>query len=237
MNRKFLLAALLACSAFTAHAQAADDALRHAGEMRTLSQRIPKLYFQQLLALNDAQARRTLAESATDFEKHLDALRDVPATSALKRRYARAVRLWAQCREVIDHRPSHEGAATLNYLANDLMIATGQLTFMLEMQSAGASARLVDLSMRQAMLAQRLAKLYLARRLLGDAGASRVDVEQARREFNTALNEIATAPDNTQRTLDALELAQGQWIFFEHAVTEGDRQRQRAEARPKLGAG
>ncbi len=191
--------------------------------MRTLSQRIAKLYFQDLLALNARATRRALADSAAAFETHLDALRPAAATPALERRYAQTLALWARCREIIDHSPTREGATALNDLANDLMITTGLLSFLLERQSAGSEARLVDLSMRQAMLAQRLAKLYLARRLLGDAAASHVDVEQARREFKTAWGEIAGATDNTQRTRDALELALGQWIFFERAVTEGDR--------------
>lgn len=223
MNRQFLFATFILCAAFSAQGQVASDAMRQAGELRTLSQRIPKLYFQQLLALNDAQAQRALAESATAVEKKLEALRNMPATPALERRYARTVALWAQCRELIDHLPTREGAEALNYLSNDLMISAGQLTFMLESQTSGTDARLVDLSMRQAMLAQRLAKLYLARRLLGEAGASRVDVHQARLEFETAMNEIATAPEITQQTRDALELAQGQWIFFDRAIAEGDK--------------
>ena len=225
MTRQLLFATFVLCAAFSAQAQAqaATDALRQAGELRTLSQRIPKLYFQQLLALNDAQAKRALAESATAVEKHLETLRSVSATPALARRYARTVALWAQCREFIDHPPTLEGAETLNYLSNDLMISAGRLTFMLESQTVDTGARLVDLSMRQSMLAQRLAKLYLARRLLGEAGASRVDVHQARLEFETSMKEIATAPELTQQTRDALELAEGQWIFFDRAIAEGDK--------------
>lgn len=223
MNRHVLYATFLLCLAFTAHAQSASEALHHAGELRTLSQRIPKLYFQQLLGLNTTQSQGSLAAAAASFETRLNALRSVAATGALDRRYRRTLTLWAQAREIIDAPPTRDGAATLHYLADDLMIATGQIAFRLEHQSATSDGRLVDLSMRQAMLAQRLAKLYLARRLLGDSGANRVDVVQAEREFETALKEIAATPTNSQQTQDALELAVGQWIFFRRAVAAGDR--------------
>jgi len=81
--------------------------------------------------------------------------------------------------------------------------------------------RLLDLSQRQSMLAQRLARLYLMG-YAGDRSQGRqVDAEQARREFNTALGELAGARENTAAVRDALELARTQWLFFDLALVGG----------------
>lgn len=215
------------CAAFLfislAQAQTGPDALSHAGELRTLSQRIPKLYFQDALDLNAGQARRALGAAVHAFDRHLQALDGIVMTPSMRKSHAKTAMLWAECRNVLSAPPDKSGAARLSYLADELMIATGKLAFLLESDAIGGNARLVDLSMRQSMLAQRLAKVYLARRLLGSSGASLVDLEQGRSEFNTALHELIGAPDNTQKTRDALDLAVAQWIFFEQAIKEADK--------------
>lgn len=215
------------CAAFLsiplAQAQTGPDALSHAGALRTLSQRVPKLYFQDALNLNAGQARRALGAAIGAFDRHLQALDGIAKTPAMHKRYAKTAALWAECRGVLSAPPDKSGASKLSYLADELMIATGKLAFLLESEAIGSNARLVDLSMRQSMLAQRLAKVYLARRLLGLSGASLVDLEQARSEFTTALHELTGAPDNTPKTRDALDLAVAQWIFFEQAIKEADK--------------
>ena len=215
------------CAAFLfiqlAQAQTDPGALRHAGELRTLSQRVPKLYFQDALDLNAGQARRALGTAVNAFDEHLQALGGIAMTPSMQKSHTKTTALWAECRTIVNALPNKNGAAKLSYLADELMIATGKLAFLLESDAIGSNARLVDLSMRQSMLAQRLAKVYLARRLLGASGASLVDLEQARSEFKTALHELTGAPDNTQKTRDALDLAVAQWIFFEQAIKEADK--------------
>ncbi len=225
LKRICSIAAFCAAFMFTslAQAQTGPDALNHAGQLRTLSQRVPKLYFQKALDLNAGQARRALATAVDAFDRHLQALDGIAMTPSMRKSYVKTATLWAECRSLLSAPPDKSGAAKLSYLADELMIATGKLAFLLESDAIGSNARLIDLSMRQSMLAQRLAKVYLARRLLGSSGASLVDLEQAHSEFKTALHELTSAPENTQKTRDALSLAVAQWIFFEQAIKEADK--------------
>lgn len=221
---KNLLIALLSCMALvhTAQAQSISERLKQTGELRTLSQRVPKLYFQDALDLNAAPARRALRTAVDDFDRYMHVLGGIAATPSMQKSYVKAARLWKECRSIVTAPPNRAAATQLSYLTDELMIATGRLAFLLESDAAGTNARLIDLSLRQSMLAQRLAKTYLARRLLGSEGASLVDIQQARTEFTTSLQELTTAPENTQQTQDALALAVAQWIFFEQAVKNAD---------------
>ena len=98
------------------------------------------------------------------------------------------------------------------------MLVTGKLTMKIEEESDGGAGRLLDLSLRQNMLAQRLARLYLMAQA-GDQSAGRlVDIAQTRREFTTALDELSRAKENTPASREALELARMQWLFFDQAI-------------------
>lgn len=205
------------------HARPESNDLERAGALRTASQQAAKLYFQILLEPQDASARRALTRLVTRVDQDLDHLRAAAVTPARRRTYDKIRTLWAQSRPIVAAAPAAPAAGgVLNDLADELMIASGRLAFLLERDAEGGTGRLVDLSLRQAMLAQRLAKLYLARRALGPSAASLVDVAQARTEFTTALSELTRAPDNTQQTRDALDLAVAQWIFFDQAIAAGD---------------
>ena len=68
------------------------------------------------------------------------------------------------------------------------------------------------------MLVQRLARLYLTAYAGDKSTGLRVDIEQARREFSAALDELATAPENSEANRRTLDLARTQWFFFEQSI-------------------
>jgi hypothetical protein len=79
---------------------------------------------------------------------------------------------------------------------------------------------LLALSLRQGMLSQRMAKLYLLR-LGGDRSRSpQVDIDQTHAEFRTALQALAGDHELTPRARDNLDLARTQWLFYEGALRD-----------------
>jgi hypothetical protein len=238
MKRILLLSSLLAMvltAALPAHAaptpinnprldapNIAQDIIS-AGRLRLQSQRLAKLYLQIGLGLQTDTARRQLSKGNTQFDADLFDLSRYARNAKTQRTLAHTVDLWGELKAVLNTPYSIESMKRVNYLSEEMMITTGKLTMQIENEAETPVGRLLDLSLRQSMLAQRLAKLYLMAQA-GDKSRGRiVDVEQARKEFASALNELGSARENSPANRDALELAKIQWLFFENAIQEMNR--------------
>ena len=68
------------------------------------------------------------------------------------------------------------------------------------------------------MLSQRMAKFYLATTLQVDVDTAKTEIAKARAEFISAQELLRTAPEATPRIKDELDLANGQWVFFDQAL-------------------
>lgn len=227
--------AVVALSGSATHATAAplDDSrldvpniardIGSAGRLRLQSQRLAKLYLQIGFGLNADAARRQLANGSAQFDADLRNLSGYARNAKTQRTVVRTEELWAELKALLAISYGIENMKRVNYLADDLMIATGKLAMQIEDEAETPIGRLLDLSLRQSMLAQRLAKLYLMAQA-GDKSQGRlVDAEQARKEFATALHELSSARENSPASREALELAKTQWIFFDNAIRELNR--------------
>lgn len=224
----FLALLATAIAASTAHAAPtirnetggiAQD-IASAGRLRLQSQRLAKLYLQIGLGLNVAAAQKQLRQGATQFDSELSALAPYAGTLKTQRTLMRTRDLWTELKGTLATSFSAESMKRVNYLADDLMIVTGKLSMQIEAEAETPIGRLLDLSLRQSMLAQRLARLYLMAQA-GDKSRGRlVDVEQASKEFTAALNELSSARENSPASREALELTRTQWLFFENEIRE-----------------
>ena len=191
-----------------------------AGHLRSQSQRLAKLWLQAGLGINAGSATGQLARGAAQFDRDLAELAPYAKRPTTQSSLQRVIDLWTEYRIALSLPYNTANLNVVNYLAEDLMLATGKLTMKIEAEADTGAGRLLDLSLRQNMLAQRLARLYLLAQA-GDRSSGRlVDIEQTRKEFATALNELSSASENTPANREALELARMQWMFFEQAITE-----------------
>lgn len=190
-----------------------------AGRLRLQSQRLAKLWLQAGLGIQRGTATAQIARAGSQFESALADLRSYGGKPTTQRDYRRVQELWQEYRNALALPFSDANLKVVSYLADDLMLATGRLAMKIEGEAENGSSRLLDLSLRQNMLAQRLAKLYLQAQA-GDRSYSRlVDIDQARKEFATALRELGTAQETTPASREALELANVQWVFFDQAIS------------------
>lgn len=191
-----------------------------AGRLRLQSQRLAKLYLQMGLGLNAEAAGKQLGKGRVQADADVLDLARYSRNAKTQRTLARTSELWAELKIALAMPYGTENMKRVNYLSDDLMIAAGKLAMQIEDEADTPVGRLLDLSLRQSMLAQRLAKLYLMAQA-GDKSRGRlVDVEQARREFSTALDELGSARENSPASREALDLAKTQWLFFENAIRE-----------------
>lgn len=192
----------------------------NAGQLRLQSQRLAKLWLQVGLGINGVNSQKQLSQGLEQFDRDLASLESYKTKEDIQKPMARVTNLWSDFRQALTFPYSTQNLNRVTYLADDLMWATGKLSMKIEEMAEGGAGLLLDLSLRQNMLAQRLARLYLMAQA-GDKSHSRlVDIEQARVEFSSALDSLLNARENTQANREALELARMQWIFFDQAVSQ-----------------
>ncbi|MBV2193818.1 MAG: type IV pili methyl-accepting chemotaxis transducer N-terminal domain-containing protein [Azonexus sp.] len=227
---------LLGLGAENALAQINDinSAINKAGRQRMLSQRMAKAYFQIGQGVDVERSKKILDTSVATFDRQLVELKNYAPTPDIKNTYLSLEKTWLSYKDVlIGKAPSPDNGRKVLALSEDVLVLAQQGTVQLEKQSTSAAGPLVNVSGRQRMLSQRMAKFYQASAWgVGDA-SSTASLEGARKEFNEALGMLAAAPANTPQIKDSLELVKQQWFFFENALgqkTGGDKRPQTAVA-------
>ncbi|GCL61403.1 type IV pili methyl-accepting chemotaxis transducer N-terminal domain-containing protein [Pseudaquabacterium pictum] len=201
-------------------AQAAE-AINRAGQLRMLSQRHVKAL--ALRAVARGRVEDTLAETAQRLQRHLDWLERLPLPPAVAALLAATRSAWADLQHTAGPgaAPGAPRAglawpallAETDALAEQLLERADALTGALEATSGRRHLQVVNLSGRQRMLAQRLAKQALLAGLLPapQAGMQAQAAARTVREFETALATLERAPLASDAIRAALAQARGQW--------------------------
>ena len=196
-----------------------NSAINKAGRQRMLSQRMAKAYFQIGQGVDVERSKKVLDASVSTFDRQLVELKNYAPSQEIKATYVSLEHAWLAYKDLlIGKNPSVEGGRKVLALSEEVLGLAQQGTVQLEKQSASTAGRLVNISGRQRMLSQRMAKFYQASAWgVGDANST-ANLDKARKEFAEALGELAAAPSNTQQIKDGLELVKQQWFFFENAL-------------------
>jgi nitrate/nitrite-specific signal transduction histidine kinase len=217
-------AAALALSLAAPPAEAAElsvaSAINKAGRQRMLSQRIAKAYCQVALGVLPETSAKLLEESVALFEGQLAELNAAAPTRQIRESVAALARPWHLYRAAATATPTPEACPKISSQSDEVLAAAHRLTVELQDFSATPVGRLVNVSGRQRMLSQRLAKLYMVQAAAPGSPALRDEMESARNEFTGALAVLQGAPENTpalRRELDSVAL---QWQWFQNALDQ-----------------
>lgn len=184
------------------------------------SQRLAKLYLQGGIGVNGGVARQQIEAGIGDVDAEFSRLARYTRKANVQRTYARSETLWQEMRVALRKTSDSGSTERIAQLADELMTHAGKLAMLIEGESETPVGRLLDLSSRLNMLSQRLARLYLQAYGGNRAQGVLVDIEQARREFASGLQELDSARENTSASREAIGLARNQWIFFDGAIAE-----------------
>ncbi|HEX6707996.1 MAG TPA: type IV pili methyl-accepting chemotaxis transducer N-terminal domain-containing protein [Albitalea sp.] len=198
-------------------AAAFAEAVNRAGQLRMLSQRIVKLHTLQALAagasppqLEESCARvdANLALLAKSLSKatYGDLLDAVAAPwNALKAALATPARL-----------------AEVDALAERMLVQADRLVNTLESTGAGTRLHVINVSGRQRMLSQRVAKQALLAALLRGqaAAAASAEADKARGEFEQALAYLDGVPLSSREIRESLDQAQRVWAEMTGALAK-----------------
>ena len=234
---KTLLSALLVISLMLvgndALAQISDinSAINKAGRQRMLSQRMAKAYFQIGQQIDVDRSKKVLDASIAVFDRQLVELKNYAPTPEIKETYLKLEKTWLNYKDVLlGSAPSPDNGRKVLAVSEEVLALAQQGTQQFEKQSSSAAGHLVNISGRQRMLSQRMAKFYQASAwgIADDKSAANLD--KARKDFAEALAELVKSPANTTQIRDGLELVKQQWFFFENALS----QKSGADKRPQL---
>lgn len=193
-----------------------------AGMFRLESERSYKLSLQMTLGILGGH---TEIERSRSFEAITRLRKDLSKTIGRSDKTTRAFnRVSLALNEQVQGLPklNAKNAAAMYEVNEDLLIKMNFLSFAIESETNDSASRITGLALRQASLAQRMAKIILLRSMDKTMAAKQglqVDLEQSRIEFVNGMG-LLLAETNSEKALkERMRIAGQQWLFYERALS------------------
>ncbi|MDP3832860.1 MAG: type IV pili methyl-accepting chemotaxis transducer N-terminal domain-containing protein [Hydrogenophaga sp.] len=204
-----------------ARAQVLDlnDAINKAGRQRMLSQRMGKGWLALVHKTESSSAQAVLDKSIALFDRQLVELKAFAPSPDIRDTYVRLEAAWSDYKTaLVGATPGKPGASAVLQADARVLALAHQGTLQYEAASGRPVGKLVNVAGRQRMLSQRMAKFYFAATLPVDVPTATAEIGKARTEFLSAMELLRNAPEATERIRSELQLADGQWFFFDQAL-------------------
>lgn len=199
-----------------------NDAINKSGRQRMLSQRMAKAYLQLGLAVDVEHSKKILQASLALFDKQLLELSAFAPTAENRLTLSNMEKVWLSYKQVLSGKtPNQQDAKEVMLINEEILTMAHAATLQLEKYNGNPAGQLVNISGRQRMLSQRMAKFYQALQWGVAPPDAQAKLELSRQEFIAAMRTLNASAKNTPRIKDELALAQTQWLFFDAALRQG----------------
>lgn len=203
-------------------------AINKAGRQRMLSQRTAKAWLMLVMGVLPERAKGILGQSSSLFEAQLAELKTLLPSDELRTLHLQLEHDWGRLRPQLADIRSDAKAIWTNSEA--VLAAAHKLTLAYEKAAGSSAGRFVNVSGRQRMLSQRMAKAYYFRQMDINAAPAGEMLDAAMKEFAKAHEELKAAAVNTPQIKSELALVEQQWFFFQNALGMRDAGGQRKAA-------
>lgn len=195
------------------------DAVNRAGQLRMLSQRMVRLLAQCAAGVEPRRSRALLDEAQQRVQDTLERLQALPSLPGAAPALVDTASAWAGLQPLLVGVPKPAALRDADAQAEALLACAEGLTAAIEAASGRQGIHIVNVSGRQRMLVQRLAKDALLDALLDDA-AARDRVALSTKEFGQALDLLERAPLGSAEIREALATARTEWLRLLQALHE-----------------
>lgn len=223
-RRTLVRAAALALAVpqvYSANAEIAiSTGINRSGRLRALSQRSAKAYTQEYLGVLPERAREIAETAQRLIGANLEEIIKANPPTEIARLVKVTVDAAAELRALMGRARSKEGTLAVARQADVLLGAAEQATGGFESLNKAASARLINMAARQRMLSQRMTKNHFLIAVGYPAKTHRDLIEADRTTFVQVLGQLQNASLSTPGIRNELALAQGQWAFFDAALSK-----------------
>lgn len=189
------------------------EAVNMSGLQRMLSQRIAKSYLMlgQKVSIHEASKQRDV--SVALFETNLQELKAYAPTPEISDDLKKVETVWLGYKKRVSQTPSRDEALTVIRQSDEVLRLSETVVKAVQEYTKVSGARLVNISGRQRMLSQRIAKLYLTKSWGLNYEGLNQDLTFAINEYENALAELTASSTNTDEIRQGLSKVQGIWKF------------------------
>lgn len=197
----------------------ATEAVNRAGQLRMLSQRIVRCYAQVIINLNSDEALSLLSETAVRIDSNIGILEKAVATEDYSDLVDQVKRTWQQMISYSLEQPRVAHLHALNTLAEEMLIQAESLTNFLDDTGLVSTLHILNVSGKQRMYSQRIAKLCLMLCVEPNEAILR-ELQKMCERFELALTYLNHAPLTTITIAKNLVLAQLEWQKLRQSLAQ-----------------
>lgn len=207
-----------------------NKAVNISGKQRMLSQKMSKSYLYLITNPNDKQAKKDLLTSKIIFEKQNGIIRQNANFKSTKDKISRVDRIWKEFKTIIESTPNYDNAKRILDINTDLLKASNDVVSAVVLEAKGINQsdeeiledendaekdselkKIINISGRQRMLAQRLGFYYYANQATLKNKNSEQMLRNVYNEIDGAITILLISDFNNTKIEEKLGVAMSKW--------------------------